>query len=428
MEAPKPAPTNGEDEPETNQEMVVADRKNLTPTGAKIKVQPQTFFANERTLLSWINCIVLLSSIALALINFGDDKSRLTGYFFVPVVALFSLYALLVFHFRLRALTWREESFALTDNIGPYALVGTIIFALLLSIFVPALTSAGPVYQVGNYPRWQASIYPPGIRPDYFQVTGRINQDKFRDRIAGLTELRARLKSGTTTLAFEDNGTTVISTRTYQRLPGGGDNLANGYFTYYSANLSGNANTPDSTELVFLLDSTLPGFSKVTMPVSVLPNAKDRSAFFYGLDCNSSRFYHRTAVNQFSSAAVPATVGDLDKVFKNVATDLNQSKSTSFEFLDTRYFYAWRSGGTLGSKSFFSMEVLLEYNISSAAIANVNDSTYYQIPEQASFTMTFDADFVSNSALVSARQYVSELIFSEFTKTDIGIPGICVQP
>lgn len=56
----------------------------------------------------------------------------------------------------------------------------------------------------------------------------------------------------------------------------------------------------------------------------------------HSLDCNSSRFYHRTAVNQFSSAAVPATVGDLDKVFKNVATDLNQSKSTSFEFLDTR--------------------------------------------------------------------------------------------
>jgi hypothetical protein len=86
-------------------------------------------------LLSWINCIVLLSSIALALINFGDDKSRMAGmlhsrplrydycvtcvgYFFVPVVVLFSIYALLVFHFRLRALTWREESFALTDNIG----------------------------------------------------------------------------------------------------------------------------------------------------------------------------------------------------------------------------------------------------------------------------------------------------------------------
>lgn len=404
--------------------MVLTDRKALTPVGAKIKVQPQTFFANERTLLSWINCIVLLSSIALALINFGDDKSRMTGYFFVPVVALFAFYALLVFHFRLRALTWREDSFALTDNIGPYALVGTIIFALLLSIFVPALTSAGPVYQVGNYPRWQAN-YPPGIRPDFFQVSGRINQEKFRDRVEGLTELKSRLKAGSSSLDFED-GSTLISTRTYQRLPGG-DTLANSYFTYYSVNLTDNPSTPDSTELVFILDSSLPGFATVPMPVSVLPNAKDRSAFFYALDCNSSRFYHRTALNRFASLPVPATVGDLDKVIKNVADDLKQNKSTSFEFVDTRYFYAWRSSGTFGKKSFFSMEVLLEYNISTAARAGVNDTAYFQIPELASFTMTFDANFASNTALASARQFVSELIYSEFVKTDEGIPGICYQ-
>jgi hypothetical protein len=38
-----------------------------------------------------------------------------------------------------------------------------------------------------------------------------------------------------------------------------------------------------------------------------------------------------------------------------------------------------------GPKSFFSMEVQLEYNISAAAAAMANDMTYFQTPEYATY-------------------------------------------
>jgi hypothetical protein len=80
------------------------------------------------------------------------------GYILVPVVCLFAIYALLVFHYRLQvdaallsvpsfslanteALTYRQDSFSLRDNFGPYALVATIILALILSILLPTFSS-----------------------------------------------------------------------------------------------------------------------------------------------------------------------------------------------------------------------------------------------------------------------------------------------
>jgi hypothetical protein len=46
------------------------------PTGKVSRVEPKTFFANERTFLSWLNMSVTLGSIASALAAFGKSDRK----------------------------------------------------------------------------------------------------------------------------------------------------------------------------------------------------------------------------------------------------------------------------------------------------------------------------------------------------------------
>lgn len=45
------------------------------PRKVPVRVEPKTYFANERTFLSWINMSVTLGSISSALTVFGDNES-----------------------------------------------------------------------------------------------------------------------------------------------------------------------------------------------------------------------------------------------------------------------------------------------------------------------------------------------------------------
>ena len=46
------------------------------PPGKVSRVEPKTFFANERTFLSWLNMSVTLGSIASALAAFGKSDKK----------------------------------------------------------------------------------------------------------------------------------------------------------------------------------------------------------------------------------------------------------------------------------------------------------------------------------------------------------------
>lgn len=48
-------------------------------------VGPQVFFANERTLLSWLNFSVVLGGLAIGLLNFGDRVGRISAGMFTVV-------------------------------------------------------------------------------------------------------------------------------------------------------------------------------------------------------------------------------------------------------------------------------------------------------------------------------------------------------
>ncbi|KAI8379147.1 VTC domain-containing protein [Radiomyces spectabilis] len=66
----------------------------------KLKVEPKVFFANERTFISWLQFCALLLTVALSLLNFGDEVSRIAGGIFLGIAALIAIYALYRFEKR----------------------------------------------------------------------------------------------------------------------------------------------------------------------------------------------------------------------------------------------------------------------------------------------------------------------------------------
>jgi len=101
--------------------------------GSSVKVEPKTFFANERTLLSWMNIAVLLSTLSLTLLNFGVATSRVAGLILAPISIFFIVYAFYVYVKRNNSLL-RKEPIQYNDMLGPCILVIVLVVALTLIV------------------------------------------------------------------------------------------------------------------------------------------------------------------------------------------------------------------------------------------------------------------------------------------------------
>jgi uncharacterized membrane protein YidH (DUF202 family) len=99
------------------------------------KVDPKTFFANERTFLKWLNISTMLGMMGITLLNFADvnsDGAELAGLVLLPVAILFMLYALVTFRARAHFIYMREPM-RYDDTRGPTLLVVVLTVALLLA-------------------------------------------------------------------------------------------------------------------------------------------------------------------------------------------------------------------------------------------------------------------------------------------------------
>jgi uncharacterized membrane protein YidH (DUF202 family) len=105
-----------------------------------MKIEPKTFFANERTFLAWLHMAVTLGSISAALLGFSSDPTSggedlaknmvsLISLILLPVAIFMVGYALYVF-------TWRADNIAkkkavnVDDRNGPLLLCGMVVLAL----------------------------------------------------------------------------------------------------------------------------------------------------------------------------------------------------------------------------------------------------------------------------------------------------------
>ncbi|KAG0275150.1 vacuolar transporter chaperone [Linnemannia exigua] len=87
-----------------------------------VRMEPKVFFANERTFLNWLQFSVLLGTIALTLLNFGDNMSRISGAVLTVITLLAMLYALSIFHIRLSNILSIKSNRQFHDRIGPTVL------------------------------------------------------------------------------------------------------------------------------------------------------------------------------------------------------------------------------------------------------------------------------------------------------------------
>ena len=120
-----------------------------------IRIEPKTFFANERTLLNYLHLSILILFTSLSLVtndsmmggehlegSWGSDyNSRLAGAIMAPVAVLFILYALTTFMWRANRIARREPCARYDDRFGPCVLV-TLLLGVVVTTIVLAITHA----------------------------------------------------------------------------------------------------------------------------------------------------------------------------------------------------------------------------------------------------------------------------------------------
>jgi len=92
----------------------------------------KTFFANERTLLSWMNTATFLSLAGLTMINTQTTVGRVAGVGLTVITICFALYALWKYMQRLYGLKGQTVSARLDDKVGPPLLILSFCTVLII--------------------------------------------------------------------------------------------------------------------------------------------------------------------------------------------------------------------------------------------------------------------------------------------------------
>lgn len=102
-----------------------------------MRIEPKTFFANERTFISWLHMSITLSSIAVAMIAFssGSPSAFWGGATLLPVSILFIIYAVSIFSARAEYIR-RRESGPYDERKGPLVLSIILVFALVANFAI----------------------------------------------------------------------------------------------------------------------------------------------------------------------------------------------------------------------------------------------------------------------------------------------------
>lgn len=113
--------------------------KYVFPMGKKsglnrIKIEPKTFFANERTFIQWLSAAIFLSTISTALFGYSitqlDDKLRIAAMVMFALACGLVLYATFTFHWRLNNIKDKSRNF--DDRYGPTALAIFFLTAICI--------------------------------------------------------------------------------------------------------------------------------------------------------------------------------------------------------------------------------------------------------------------------------------------------------
>ena len=114
-----------------------------------MRIEPKTYFANERTFLNWIHMSIVVGTIASALLGLSGQSASeadtginwsvaLISMIMLPVAIMIAVYALYTFYWRMAMIRRREVSF-FDDKYGPLVLAGIIVFAMSIIFIISAV-------------------------------------------------------------------------------------------------------------------------------------------------------------------------------------------------------------------------------------------------------------------------------------------------
>ncbi|KAL0088610.1 VTC domain-containing protein [Phycomyces blakesleeanus] len=116
-----------------DEEAQVGEKKKKSK---KLKLEPKTFFANERTFIAWLQFCALLLSVALSLLNLGSDETaRIMGGVFIGLAIVVALYALYLFEKRAWMINNHSEG-RYDDIWGPAVLCILLVVALIINFYL----------------------------------------------------------------------------------------------------------------------------------------------------------------------------------------------------------------------------------------------------------------------------------------------------
>ncbi|KAL0018721.1 hypothetical protein WJX79_000318, partial [Trebouxia sp. C0005] len=125
---------------------------NTTPRTTPMRIEPKTFFANERTFLTWMHMAVTIGTIAAALLGFSGSAQRtdkpsyegsdhtveIIAAILLPVAILMCVYSLTVFIWRSKAISKKQVGY-IDDPRGPLGLAGVVVLALTAILILEVL-------------------------------------------------------------------------------------------------------------------------------------------------------------------------------------------------------------------------------------------------------------------------------------------------
>jgi uncharacterized membrane protein YidH (DUF202 family) len=264
-------------------------KPEIRPIRVPIKVEPKTFFANERTLLQWLNAIVLLATVSIALIGLGNNPARISGVILLPIAIFFALYALVMYHFRRTSIRDHKPTSTYDDKFGPYAIVFVFVLATVASAVVPLVHNDAPPmdYNKAYYPFYPASL---PFSPSEAVLTAPLPVTLFMNRTTGLASFRDYLNTLATSQRFYFDGLStkekLLSVTKY--IAPDQQNISD----YFSLT---RIDDGVETDTIFKIYSNTPEF-RTFLPPQKRPDFQGKDSYGLSMTCKDTQFYHSTVL------------------------------------------------------------------------------------------------------------------------------------
>ena len=123
-----------QDLPKSNEYNVISKKKSKKQVIQQIKIEPKTFFANERTYLQWFNASAFICSGGIAIFEISSE-AKISAIIMISFGIIMLLYSMFIYYYRMNGLI-NHKIQIYHDSWGPLLMtLGLILTVVLAAIF-----------------------------------------------------------------------------------------------------------------------------------------------------------------------------------------------------------------------------------------------------------------------------------------------------